>query len=216
MQTIDYGAAFGFFFKDKAWFRKLAIGSLLVVTLVGGVPVLGWCLEVTRRVGRGEEGGLPEWTGFRSLWLRGYQLAVLNLTWLLPAIVATLSIYLPAFFVHSLNTVQLLVFWFALLACVLIFVTVYTALAIFLLPAAMGVLAETGDLKRALNPAHAWRGARSHFIPHLVVFLIVGLGATTVISVAAPLTLFLALPPLLVYTGLLLAHFAGQLHRLEV
>lgn len=114
-----------------------------------------------------------------------------------------------------MNTVQLLVLWFALLACALVFLTVYTAVVIFLLPAAMGVLAETDDLKRALNPVHAWRRARAHFVPHLVVFLIVGLGATTVISILAPLTLFLALPPLLAYTGLLLAHYAGQLSRLD-
>jgi hypothetical protein len=77
------------------------------------------------------------------------------------------------------------------------------------------VLADTDDLKRALNPVHAWRRVRTHLGPHLVVFLIVGLGATTVISFIAPLTLFLALPPLLVYTGLLLAHYAGQLSRLD-
>jgi len=215
MQSIDYGAAFGFFLNDKAWLKKLVIASLLIVTLVGGVPLLGWCLEVTRRVGRGEPGALPEWSGFGSLWRDGYKLFVLNLTWLLPAIAATLSIYLPAFFVRSMGTVELLVIWFALLACVLVFLTVYTAAVIFLLPAAMGLLAETDDLKVAINPVRAWRRARAHLGPHLIVFLIIGLGATTIISFVAPLTLFLTLPPLLAYTGLLLAHYAGQLQRLD-
>jgi hypothetical protein len=29
MQTIDYGAAFGFFLKDKVWFKKFVLASLL-------------------------------------------------------------------------------------------------------------------------------------------------------------------------------------------
>jgi hypothetical protein len=215
LQTIDYGAAFGFFLEDNAWLKKLAIASLLIFTLVGGVPFLGWCLEITRSVARGEPTGLPAWTGFRSLWRRGYKLALLNLVWLFPAVVATLCIYLPAFFVHSLDTLQLLAVWFALLGFVLIFVTIYTAAVIFLLPAAMGLLAETDDLKCALKPRQAWRRVRAHPGSHLIVFLIVGLGATTAISIIAPLTLFLTLPPLLAYTGLLLAHYAGQLYRLN-
>ena len=36
-----------------------------------------------------------------------------------------------------------------------------------------------------------------------------------VMLVAAALTLFLLLPPLLVYTGLVTAHFAGQLMRMD-
>jgi len=215
MQFIAYGKAFAFVFEDKAWPRKLLIASLLIVTLVGGVPFLGWCLEVARRVADGAPDPLPEWTGFRELWRRGYRFAALNLAWLFPALLATLSIYLPAFFVRSLDQVSLLVAWFALLGCVLLFLTVYTALVLFLVPAAMGLLATGGDLRRAIDPRQAWRRARRHAGPHLIVFLILGLGVPTVVSIAAPLTLFLGLPPLLAYSGLLLAHYAGQLERLD-
>jgi Protein of unknown function (DUF4013) len=215
MQTIDYGAAFGFFLKDKTWFKKFALASLLIYTLIGSIPVLGWTVEITRGVLTGGQTSLPDWSSFRSKWKTGYQYWLVNLVWLLPVLLCLLVADLPLFLVNTFDPNRLLVVWSAVLCCALVFITVYGAAVIFLLPAALGLLAESGSLARAINPLNAWRLARLHPVPHLIVFLIVGLGLTTVISLLAPLTLFLLLPPMLVYTGMVLAHYAGQLYRLQ-
>ncbi len=215
MGTIDYGAAFGFFLKDRGWFRKFLIASLLTYTLVGSIPVLGWSVEIARRALNREDEQLPGWDPFWGTWKTGYKFWLVNLVWLLPVLLSVLVLYLPVIFARSLPGEQLLVIIFAALLCVLTFITVYTALVFFLEPAVLGILAEGGSLGTAVNPLNAWKRARRHLGPHLIVFAIVGLGLTTVISVLAPLTLFLLLPPMLVYAGMVLAHYAGQLARLE-
>jgi hypothetical protein len=55
--------------------------------------------------------------------------------------------------------------------------------------------------------------AAFHSLP--AVFLIVGLALFNVVLALAAFTAFLLLPPLLVYAGLVCAHYAGQLERLD-
>ena len=131
-------------------------------------------------------------------------------------LLALLVADLPLFLANIFDPNRLLVVWSAVLCCALSFITVYGAAVIFLLPAALGLLVASGSLRQAINPLNAWKLVRLHPGPHLIVFLIVGLGLTTAISLLAPLTLFLLLPPMLVYTGIVLAHYAGQLYRLQV
>jgi hypothetical protein len=213
---LEFGAPFGFFLKDRAWLQKVVLASLLTYTVVGISPVLGWNLEIIRRVVRGGDVELPEWTNFGRFWKEGGKCWLLNLAWLTPVILAILIIYFPLLFLRSIGTDRLAVVELGVLGCMLTFITVYGMVVVFLLPSALGILAETGSLGQAINPMHAWQMARDHLGPHLLVFLIFGLGLTTVLSIAAALTLFLALPPLLVFSSLVLTHYSGQLYRLNL
>ena len=58
---MDFGAAFSFMFDDEDWPKKLALASVLSLTVVGIFPVLGWGLEVVRRVAKGDPEPLPDW-----------------------------------------------------------------------------------------------------------------------------------------------------------
>ena len=79
----------------------------------------------------------------------------------------------------------------------------------------MILLAETSSAWKAMNPVHLWKVARAHFTGHLMVFLIVGVGLLNLMLLIAPFTLFLLLPPMLVYAGLVTAHYAVQLMRMR-
>ncbi|MBN2388773.1 MAG: DUF4013 domain-containing protein [Anaerolineales bacterium] len=214
METLDYGRPFTFPFQDRDWPRKILIASLLVMTIVGITPVMGWTLEVVRRLLRGEEAGLPAWKDFGPLWRAGFRYWLVNLAWLLPLITAILLPVLPLLLAGRIPDEQVLIGFGALLCCAFFFLLLYSTAYLFLLPAMTALLADTGSLRRALNPANAWRVARPHFIQHLLVLLIVAFGLLTVVAFLAPLTLLLGLPAMLVYTGLVSAHFAGQLYRM--
>ena len=188
--NLDYAAPFGFFLRDRAWLKKVVLASLLAYTIIGISPVLGWTLEITRRVVRGGEVELPEWANLPRFWKEGIKGWLLNLVWLMPVILAILIIYLPILFMRSIGTNQLAILELAILGCMLTFIMMDGMVAIFLLPAALGILAETGSLRQAINPMHAWRLARAHLGAHFLVFVIFGLGLTTVLSIAALLTSF--------------------------
>lgn len=214
MTKLDHGAPFGYLFRDRSWLRKLALASLLTLTLVGAAPVFGWTLEIVRRVSKGDQPAVPELKDWKTFWRLGGQFALVNAVWLLPVLLAVIVLYLPLIFTEQLQTAILAV-WGATLCCVTLFLTTYSIIYAFLLPAMMVLLARTGSARQAMNPVQLWRTARPRFFDYLMVFLIVGVALLNVILIAAALTLFLLLVPLLVYAGLVAAHYAGQLARVQ-
>ena len=212
---LDYASPFTFLFRDRAWLKKFVIASLLTYTLVGAAPVLGWMIEIVRQVGRGEVSELPDWTDWKPYWQLGGQFAFINAGWLLPFLVGTILVYLPLIFANQLQGEILLVIWGVTLLCVLLVLLIYSLIYAIFFPAMQVLLAGTGSTWQSANPVRLWKTVQAHFTQYLIVFLIVGLALFNVMLVAAALTAFLFLPPLLVYAGLVTAHYAGQLMRMD-
>jgi hypothetical protein len=215
MQPLDYSAPFTYFFKSRDWLKKFVIASLLTYTLVGAAPVLGWMIVIVQRVSQAEEPEVPELSDWKNYWRLGGQFAFVNAVWLLPVTAAVILTYLPVIFNSASSEEMFVMIWGGTLACVLVFLLVYSIFYTFLVPAMLVALAGNSSKWHAANPVALWKTARAHFIAYLLVFLIVGLALFNVMLVLAALTIFLLLPPLLVYTWLVSAHFAGQLARLD-
>jgi hypothetical protein len=134
---------------------------------------------------------------------------------LLPVLLAVILLYLPLVFAHAIQPGMFLTVFGGTLGCVLVFLLVYSIVYAFFFPAMQVLLARSGSTWQSADPRRLWKTARAHFIPYLLVFLIVGLALFNVMLVLAALTAFLLLPPLLVYAGLVSAHYAGQLGWLD-
>jgi len=214
VSMLNYGAPFGFIFRDKSWLRKFAIASLLTYTLVGAAPVLGWTIETVRRVARGEEPALPELKDWKTFWSLGGKFALVNALWLLPLLFAVLLLYgVPALLIGRLPDTSVLWVFGGTLACVFGFLLVYSLVYVFFLPPMMAALAQGDSAWRAANPLRLWKIVRPRFMEYALIFTIVGIALFNILFLLAALTLFLLLPPLLVYAGLVAAHFTGQLSR---
>jgi hypothetical protein len=97
---MDFGKSFVFMFQDPNWFRKLLIGTLLVLAgilfspvLIGLIPliiVLGWTQVTLRNVLDGQEHPMPEWNDWGDFIVRGLKLVVALLIWLLPIFILIL------------------------------------------------------------------------------------------------------------------------------
>jgi hypothetical protein len=211
MKALDYGTPFRYPFEDKAWPRKLLLASLLTYTLVGAAPVLGWTIAAARQVARGGSGPLPALTDWKTNWRLGGRLALAGAVWLLPLLAAVLLLYLPAALADRLRPETFLAVFGGIACCLGLFLTVYSGLYVFFTPAMLVVLAGGGSAWQAVNPVRLWREVRPRLSAYLAVFLVVGLGLYNLAFLLGALSLFLLLPPLLVYTGLVGAHFAGQL-----
>jgi hypothetical protein len=215
MHTLDYFTPFTYFFKSKSWLRKFIIASLLTYTLVGAAPILGWMICIVRRVGQPEEPQVPELADWKSLWRLGGQFAGVNTLWLLPVLLAAILLYLPAIFVHTIPPGMMLTVFGAVLSFVLVLLLVYSVVYAFFFPAMQVLLARGDSTWQSAAPRRLWKTVRAHFIPYLMVFLIVGLALFNIVLGLAAVTAFVLLPPLLVYAGLVSAHYAGQLARLD-
>ncbi len=193
---MDYSTPFTFVTKDKNWIGKVAIGSLLVVTGIGFIPVLGWMLEITRRVIRNDSQPLPDWNNFGQYVVDGLKLTAVALIWSLPLVLVILSFAgAAAAFADQASDD-----------------TTFGLVLALLSPAAWGHLAETGSFGEAANPARAWALVG----PHLGDFIVVGLLAwlaSAMLSTVGTLLCLIGVFPATVYTFAIYGHLWGQLYR---
>lgn len=215
MPPLDYIAPFIYIFKDKNWPRKFVIASLLTYTLIGAAPVLGWMIAIVRRVGQGQEPEVPELSDWKSFWKLGGQFTGVNALWLLPVLLAVILLYLPLIFAHSIQPQMTLAVFGGMLACVLVFLLAYSIIYAFFFPAMQVLLARGCSAWQSADPRRLWKTVRAHFSRYLLVYLVTGLALFNILLVAAALTAFVLLPPLLVYAGLVSTHYAGQMARLD-
>ena len=88
---MDFGKAFTFVFEDDEWITKLLIGGIIMlIPIIGMLVVLGWMLEIGRRVAAGESSVLPDWSDFGAYLVRGFKASVVALVYALPIIILEL------------------------------------------------------------------------------------------------------------------------------
>jgi hypothetical protein len=84
---INIGEAFGYVFRSRNWFGRLAVGALCVlffwVILIPVFILLGYFLETARTISRGGR-ELPPWTDIGKKLSEGFLLAVVLFIWGLP------------------------------------------------------------------------------------------------------------------------------------
>lgn len=91
MNSVDFGRAFTYVFKDKDWIKKILIGGLMVplivVFFIGAFILTGYTVEIVRRVMNGEDTPLPEWDDIGGYLTRGFIAAIGLLIWHIPYII---------------------------------------------------------------------------------------------------------------------------------
>ena len=93
---MDYTKAFTYPQQDADWLKKFLIaGALNLVPVVGWLLVVGYMLEVTRRVVEHNSQLLPEWRDWGNLFKKGLYVAVIGLVYALPIIVLALCSAIP-------------------------------------------------------------------------------------------------------------------------
>ena len=84
---VDVGEAFGFVFRSRNWFGRLAVGALCLLFfwlfLIPLFILLGYFVETARTVSRGES-ELPPWTDVGKKLREGFVLSVVLFIWGLP------------------------------------------------------------------------------------------------------------------------------------
>ena len=70
---MDFGKAFSYVFDDEDWIKKIGIGALLsLIPIVGWFVILGWGVEITKRVINKNPEILPDWSDFGGYLTRGF------------------------------------------------------------------------------------------------------------------------------------------------
>ena len=147
---MDFGKAFTFVFEDEDWIKKIGVGGLIsLIPVIGVLLVLGWGVEVTKRVIKGEAEILPDWSDFGGYLTRGFLVFLVAFVYMLPVILIQACSSIP-FLVE--NPDETLTIIFSIVAICFGCVTfIYSIAAYMILPAAVASYAVTGELGAAFK-----------------------------------------------------------------
>ena len=152
------------FTKDPDIFKKLLIGSVLLLTGFGLIPLAGWLVAATRRNIEEEDPYLPPWDDFGSYFRDGLKLAGILIIWALPAMLPVLLGALAGFFLPGMFASQddALLVILVLNLCVAGIVLIYTIPLVIFTPVLIGHYAKTGSVQAVLKPRQIFEIFRSN------------------------------------------------------
>jgi len=151
---MEFGKAFSFPFEDQDWIKKLGIaGLLLLVPILGTLVVMGWAIEVTRRVILRDPQPLPDWSNFGDYIMKGLQMWVIAFVYSLPIILVSACQQGALIFLQEgSNTDETMMTAIGILsACLACGMLLYSIFIGFFLPASFGRFAATGQMGAAFR-----------------------------------------------------------------
>ncbi len=213
---MEYGAALSYPRRDAEWIRKLAIGGVLSFVPLGSLLLIGYQIAATKRVIDAQP-GLPEWTDFGRLFIRGL-LSVLAFTiYVLPVIVLASCVIIPTTIGLSDSSGNIApgneTVYFGVAGCVYLLALVYILFATMLHTAALGRYAVTDRFGAFFEIRELMRAVTGRLGTYLMLVLMSGLVAI-VGGLLGSLMCFVGLIITLPYVQLVYANLTGQAHRL--
>jgi hypothetical protein len=214
---MDFGRAFTFAFQDPDWLKKVGIAALVfLIPVIGPIVLMGWGLEITRRVINNESEALPDWSDFSAYIPKGFQAFVVSLAFMLPAILFVIcgqvaSIGMAAG-LSSLDSDVAGGVATVVALCLTCFVTLFLIVAGFMIPAATGNLAANGELGAAFRFNEVFGLLRAAPGPYIMVILGVGL-ANLFLAPLGSLICGVGVLFTTAYTTCLGGHLTGQAYK---
>lgn len=215
MIAMEYGKAFAFMTDDQEWIKKFLLAAVMVfIPVLGGFLLLGYSLEITRRVIKSESPALPEWSDFGDFLKKGFSAFIVVFVYTLPTALLSACAQAPqvAMLVSdsSDGTFQMIGAGVAVcFACLTLLVGLVTGL---LTPIALGRVADTGQIGSAFRFDEMFKLLRTKPGIYLIVMVIVSL-ATLILAPIGILACFVGLFPVIAYINLVAAHLYGQAYR---
>ncbi len=167
---MDFGKAFTFVFEDEDWLKKIALGGLLsLIPIIGIFLVIGYGLEVTKRVIKGDAEVLPDWSDFGGYLTKGFLVFLITFVYLLPVIVIQACSSIPFLFENANDT--MLTIFTVLTICFGCLTTLYSIAAYLVLPAAVARYAATDEVGAAFKLSEIFKQVKDNLGTYGMVLL---------------------------------------------
>ena len=166
---MDFGLSFSFPFQDEEWVKKIVLTAVIsLIPVIGQIALVGWMVELTRRVIRGDSEPMPDWEDFGEIIVLGLKMFVIGLVYALPILVIAFPWVIVEALVDNESASALYTIMTMCFSC---FVLIYGLALVYFLPAGVGELAATDDLGAAINPSKILAHVRAAPSAYLLTFL---------------------------------------------
>lgn len=217
---MEYGQAFIYPRQDPDWLKKWGLAGLIaLVPVLGPILVVGYGVEVTRRVIREEERPLPRWSDFGNLAIKGLIASVIGLAYTLPLLLLIacanllpLGLALAGAEANREVASALTTLSSAVALCCGCLAAAYGLFAALALPAALGRYAATDQIGAAFQLNEVWKLVRvkpGMFFLVALISVLAALAFTLLGSIACGVGAFFGAA----YAALVAAHLQGQAYH---
>jgi hypothetical protein len=210
---MDFGKAFTFVFDDPDWLKKVAINALIgLIPLVGQLYLLGWGLEVARRVAMRSMTPLPD-VDFGTHLGHGIKVFVVSLVYSIPIwiivipMVAVMAVADATMDRATVDTVSMLC---SAGGGLLMFL--YSIALAFIMPAAMTRTVVQGSIRAGVEVGKVLalvRAAPGAFVLAILGTMAAGLLAGIVGGIACGVGIIFTMA----YYQVVMGHLYGQAYR---
>ncbi len=209
---MDFGLAFSYVFQDKDWLRKVGIVALIsLIPVLGQLVLLGWSLNITKRVIDRHPETLPE-VDFGGDLARGFSAFVIGFVYSLPiTLFGVVFGVLDSVVAAQSGSDAVRTFIAILSLCFSLFVLIYGVAIAIILPAAYGNYIAKGNLSAGFALSEVFGLVRANIGAYLIVLL-----GSFVGGLIAPLGTILCVIGVILtytYTVAVMGHLYGQAYN---
>jgi len=166
---MDFGLSFSFPFQDEEWVKKIVLTAVIsLIPIIGQLALIGWLVELTRRVIRGDTEPLPDWADFGGILVLGLKMFAIGFVYALPLMFAIIPM---AIFDSLIDSDSAATLYTIVTLCFSCFALIYGLALAFFFPAVVGELAATDNLGAAINPMNIIAHLRAAPSAYLLAFL---------------------------------------------
>ena len=208
---MDFGLAFSYVFEDEDWVKKLALASVLCLTLIGIIPVLGWGLEVIRRVIKEDPEPLPDWSEFGQHFVKGLLVVLVIFIYFLPiTILGSCNAGAGSLLGNTGEDFAAPIFWI-LTSCLSCLYFIYGLGVSLIIPAALGNYAASGEFGSVFKLGKIFKIVKDNIGNYGLVFL--GLLLSYIIAPLGVIACGIGVAVTTAYAILFNSHLMGQAYK---
>jgi hypothetical protein len=207
---MDFGKAFTYPFQDPDWAKKIIIpGLVMLIPILGQIVVLGWMLEIVRRVIRRDPAPLPELDFGKNL-SDGFKGFLISLVYAIPAIIFSI----PPAIANSVlasggsDTESFAPVAVILMVCCYGLLFIYSLALNLIAPAALANFVATDNMSAAFRFSEIFGLVRSAIGPYLMV--LVGVILSGMIGGLGSIACFIGVFLTYAYAMAINGHLYGQ------
>lgn len=210
---MEFGKAFSFPFSDQDWMKKIGIIALVsLIPIIGQMVLLGWALQITRKIIQNEVVQLPELNFSEQLNL-GFKAFIIGLVFSLPGMIFQIPIQVVQPVTSWLGFDEGSISWLVigLGVCCGGFQFIYTLIASYIIPAAYSNFLAKDSLRAGFHLGEIFGLVKAAPVAYLMVFL--GSILCFFISMAGLIACVIGVFVTTTYSQAVLAHLTGQAYK---
>jgi hypothetical protein len=206
---MEFGKSFTYVFEDDDWIVKILLAAVIAfIPIIGPLAVAGWGVEITKRAIRKDPEQLPGWDDFVNYLIKGLVVIIIGFVYMLPVILVQVCSNSIFFFGQESGEEGLMIVGNILMACFGCLSFIYGILVFFLIAAAIGRYADTGEVGSAFQFGKVFATVKAAPAPYLMV--LVGGFLAGMIALVGLIACIVGVFLTIAYANAINAHLMGQ------